>query len=353
MYFTLVKTRLNALTATRAVAALMVFIHHFGGGVFPFNKAPVFFHSGNVAVSYFFVLSGFVLYISYHYSAISYRQYIARRIGRIAPVYLLALAMSIGVAVAFHSYAINSKSVKEIVFSALFLQAFIPSYPLVLNGPAWTISVEMFFYALFPALLLLQKKQIKRFIALTATLYVISQTVHLYYYPIRWTTSNRIMDIVYFNPVIHISQFLIGMIGGYLFSRINENTPKYKLAPLLLFVVIVLLIAFKPDNISYQTGLIAPVFMLFILTTAMNNPRLLNVRVFVFAGEISYGIYILQQPVHQYLEVLNTRHMHLSPSCFFYCSLGVLLLFSACTYYLFELPLRRLIAALGSRSAGV
>ena len=139
------KYRVNALTATRAVAALMVVIHHFGGSVFPFNKLPAIFRNGNIAVSYFFVLSGFVLFISYYRQQPAYGNYIKRRIGRIVPVYLLALLLSISLAFGFDHYTLSGESVKQVVFSTLLLQAFIPSYPLTLNGPGWTISVEMFF----------------------------------------------------------------------------------------------------------------------------------------------------------------------------------------------------------------
>ena len=340
------KPQINALTATRAVAALMVFIHHFGGNVFPFNLCPSVFHSGNVAVSYFFVLSGFVLFISYGDKGIGYREYMKRRIGRIVPIYLFALVLSIGVAFCFYHYTMSGLTIKQIVFSALFLQAFIPGYPLCLNGPGWTISVEMFFYFLFPLLLSFQKKKFVPFLVLTIVLYIVSQALHLYYYPIRWSGSNSIVDTVFYNPIIHINQFMTGMVGAHLFFRRQDANKKNVLLPLLLFIVIILLVAYKPDNISYQVGLIAPVFVLFIVSVAVNNPKFLNIRPLVFLGEISYGIYILQQPVHQYFEILNNSYFHMGGLFLFYFSLFFLIVCSSVTYYLLELPLRRRIAAI-------
>ena len=144
---------------------------------------------------------------------------------------------------------------------------------------------------------------------------------------------------------------MIGMIGGYLFNKIKNTAPKYRVLPVALFVIILLLVIYKPERLSYLAGLIAPLFMLFIVTVAINNPRFLNLLPIVFVGEISYGIYILQQPVYRLLDVINTQHIHLPKVYFFYSSLGILILFATTTYYLLELPLRRKIGALGARKA--
>jgi len=339
--------QINSLTATRAVAAIMVFIHHFGADIFPFNRCPSVFHSGNVAVGYFFVLSGFVLFISYHDKVISYGDFMKRRIGRIVPIYLIALLMAIYVAVAFNKYDLFAmQSIKEIVLSALFLQSFVPSYPLVLNGPGWTISVEMAFYVLFPLLLLFQKKSFRSFIILTAVLYLGAQYFHLKYYPQRHSLDDNIVDTIFFSPEIHISQFLIGMIGAGIFNKIRYTVPKYRFLPLAMFAVIILLIAYRPENLSYQVGLIAPLFMLLILFIAISDPKSLNFRPLVYLGEISYGIYILQQPVHKYLEAMNTQYLHIPIQVFFWFALGVLIAVASATYYLIELPLRKKISAI-------
>ena len=342
------KPQIKALTATRAVAAIMVVIHHFGSDIFPFSLSGNIFHSGDIAVSYFFVLSGFVLYISYNGVKISYGDYIKKRIGRIAPVYLLALALMVCFVVGYKDYVLNLHALKEIALSAMFLQAYVPSYPLALNSPAWSLSVEMFFYILFPFLLLLLNKNLKVFVGITVALFLISQYFHLKYCPApyRWSLPDSIVDTVFFNPVMHINQFLIGMAGGYLFEN-NKFTPgNFKWSSLVFFVIIILLIAFRPENISYQAGLIAPAFMLFILCTAISNPKILNAGGFVFLGEISYGIYILQFPVIKFLEAVNAGHWHIPNQYFFFISLGVLLAAASFTYYYVEKPLRRKISSL-------
>jgi len=340
------KSQINALTSTRAVAAIMVVIHHFGSDLFPFSLSKNIFHGGNIAVSYFFVLSGFVLFISYNRVVISYADYFKRRIGRIVPVYLLALALMICFFTLYKNYTLDGKASKEIFLSMFFLQAYVPSYPLVLNSPAWTISVEMFFYILFPFFLLLLNKNAKAFAAITLVLFIASQAFHLEYYSVRWSLPDSIVDTVFFNPAMHINQFMIGMIGGYLFSKNKLPAERYKWSALILFCCIILLIAFRPENISYQVGLIAPVFMLFILCVAICNPKILNVKGFIFLGEISYGIYILQFPVYKFLEVFNERLVHMPKQFFFYFALFILLLAASLSYRFIEQPLRRKISSL-------
>jgi len=338
-------SQINALTSTRAVAAILVFIHHFGTGIFPFNKAQYFFSSGNIAVGYFFVLSGFVLYISYRDKVINYGDYFRRRVGRILPVYWLALLLTVVVVTIWYNYNLSSaQSAREITFSAFLVQAWIPSYPLCLNGPGWTISIEIVFYILFPFLLLLQKRSRAVFTALTMVLYLAAQYFHQKYYPIRHSLNDNIVDTIFFNPLMHISQFLIGMVGGSVYFANKNKSHTYRWLPLVLFAAIVLLIACRPEDVSYHVGLIAPVFMLFIISVATYRPRVLELAPLVFLGEISYGIYILQQPVYKLLLNLNRIYIHLGETWLFWIALVALIAISSASYFWFERPVKRLIS---------
>ena len=86
---------INSLTATRGFAALLVVVFHYGCTVFPFNQAEHFFRNGNLAVNYFFVLSGFVMYSAYSQRQITYGYFIRRRFARIYPAYLLAVLLAV------------------------------------------------------------------------------------------------------------------------------------------------------------------------------------------------------------------------------------------------------------------
>lgn len=346
------KKTINTLTATRAVAAIMVFVHHMGGDIVPFSLYPSVFHIGNIAVGYFFVLSGFVLYLSYRDKEIRYSDYIKRRLARIMPIYLLALVMTIGVSVAINDYQVfSARSLKEIGLSIFCLQSFVPGYPTVLNFPAWSISVEMFFYVLFPFLLLLQKGNLKVFVLLTIVLFAASQYFNLRYTLLQDSVGAGVFDIITYSPQIHLSQFLVGMLGGYLYGRLQFSFPRFRWLPLVAFALVMLVVAYRPQHISYQVGLIAPLFMVLILVIAINNPKWLNARPLVFLGEISYGIYILQHPVYTILDNANSQYIHISKTYFFYCSLAALILVASVTYYLVEMPVRRFMSSSFAKKA--
>jgi peptidoglycan/LPS O-acetylase OafA/YrhL len=250
------------------------------------------------------------------------------------------------VAVHYLNYQLNAKALKEILLSVSFLQSWVPSYPLVLNSPAWSISVEMLFYLTFPFFLLLLNKNRNLFVSIAVVLFLLAQYFHLKYYTARWSLPDSIVDTVFFNPVVHLSQFLIGMIGGYIYANNRTLMPRSNWLAAGLLLLIVLLLIYRPDNVSYQVGLIAPVFMVFILSIAVNDARFLNMKWFVFLGEISYGIYILQFPVFKFLENVNKHHMQIPNQYFFFLALGALLFVSALSYKFIEKPLRRKINSL-------
>ena len=60
--------RIEQLTFIRFVAAISVVIHHFGLHIFPFNTSILLkiFKQGDLGVSFFFFLSGFVMIVAYH-----------------------------------------------------------------------------------------------------------------------------------------------------------------------------------------------------------------------------------------------------------------------------------------------
>ena len=76
----------------------------------------------------------------------------------------------------------------------------------------------MLFYILFPAFLFLLNKNARVFLIATILLFGASQIIHWKYFAVKWGDGNHMADFVFFNPVMHMSQFMIGMLGGYLYQ---------------------------------------------------------------------------------------------------------------------------------------
>lgn len=256
------KYRIGALTTTRAIAAFMVVIFHYGCTVFPFNLQEHFFRQGNLAVGYFFVLSGFVMYLSYADSSISYGSFILRRLARIWPLYAFAIVLASLYPLyqyVIHSVPLEPNFVKAFFLNIALLQAYIPGYALTVNSPGWSLSVEMFFYLLFPFLLLFGKKRPSSFLAATIIIYIVLQILHVFLiknmHP-QYPSPQH--DFVYYQPVFHLSQFMVGICGAIFFKR--GSFQHAGLLSLMYAVLVVVGINNAPAGISLHNGLLAPLF---------------------------------------------------------------------------------------------
>ena len=129
---------IKPLTSLRFFAALMVLGHHYFG-----------FQAGYSGVTFFYVLSGYVLALNYPDLSTweKRRAFWWRRFARIYPTYLLGLLIAIPV----------GGSLLVFVSNLLMVQSLVPSWShwFGFNAPAWSLSDEATFYALFPLALFL------------------------------------------------------------------------------------------------------------------------------------------------------------------------------------------------------
>ena len=138
----------------RGIAALLVAIHHVG------NHAGISFEVGAAGVDLFFVISGFIMW-----TVTSERQpgpgpFLADRITRIAPPYILLTILTYVVARTIPAIFPNMRTdLTHVVLSVLFIPHVDPQgtrFPQIVSG--WTLNYEMFFYVVFAAMLLVPKR---------------------------------------------------------------------------------------------------------------------------------------------------------------------------------------------------
>jgi peptidoglycan/LPS O-acetylase OafA/YrhL len=121
--------RIEQLTFTRFIAAVAIVIFHFGNRRFSLNILyPHFiFKQANVSVSYFFVLSGFVMIIAYYKnSKIDFLSYLKNRFARIYPIYFIAIFF-------MFILSIFSKNIdyEGLILNLLIIQAWVSGKALV------------------------------------------------------------------------------------------------------------------------------------------------------------------------------------------------------------------------------
>jgi peptidoglycan/LPS O-acetylase OafA/YrhL len=145
------------LTGLRAVLAWWVVLFHFGRELVPPVVARVA-AAGHIAVDVFFVLSGYVL--ARRYAAVDLathdarRAFWGRRAARVYPLYVVSL--SVGFAASWPRGWSDLATASGQVRAALqlfLLNAFAYRAMFAHNWAAWSLSVEVAFYALFPWIL--------------------------------------------------------------------------------------------------------------------------------------------------------------------------------------------------------
>jgi peptidoglycan/LPS O-acetylase OafA/YrhL len=166
----------------------------FGGALTPASGQGLFMDlidHGRFGVELFFLVSGFVLALPFiaaqmHVGpAVQLRRYLLRRVTRIEPPYLVALAIS-AVAVALAGGGVGQW---HYLTGLLYLHGLTYSVANPLNGVTWSLEVEIQFYLLVPLLAvvfsgrdLARRRMLIVLLALLATAYQLNL-----YTPRAWT----------------------------------------------------------------------------------------------------------------------------------------------------------------------
>lgn len=316
--------QLPQLTFTRFVAALIVLIFHGARGSYPFTVYPgrYLIEYGSVAVVYFFILSGFILTITYQAAleragTINKRNFWVARLARIYPLYAFALLITILVQAVVYGIPTNPA---EVLASGTLMQSWFPALATTLNGPGWSLSVETLFYALFPFLLLWLTARSSRTL-LGGLLMIWVGGVGLFYGLINGVdtgtaSTETYHNLINYSPWVHLPTFINGCICGLIFWRYMKQpvpaTTRNRLGWVMLFAGTAGMIAVVQSQqlMTYaQGGILSPIFALFILGLAVQTntvlTHLLSWQPLVYLGEISYGLYILQMPVVQLLKKVD------------------------------------------------
>ena len=142
-------SRLNALTGLRCFAAINIVLFHFSNPNWFGPLAPVV-NAGYASVSFFILLSGFVLAYNYAERArtgtLDARRFWEARFTRLYPIYLLSLILSWRTIPGEYMHHSHAMFWTGMVLSPLLLQGWIPEIATFLNTPAWTMSAEGFYY---------------------------------------------------------------------------------------------------------------------------------------------------------------------------------------------------------------
>lgn len=317
----LARPRLEGLTTLRFFAAFHVILFHLnvegiltGGPWWYQNFASI----GYVGVNFFFVLSGFILVYTYAASDLDPRRFWQARFARIYPAYLLSLAITApfffitakSLNLSFFRWSEQHLALSSIL-TLLLLQSWFPQGALAWNPVCWSLSVEAFFYSLFPSLLKrtkpLSRRRLLFWIAGTWLISLGASVAYMVIHPDGAAKVNSTettlfwKNVLSFNPLVRLPEFVVGMFACRLFLA---RTGSRRLGSICILsgvagVALVTIFANQVPNPVISTGLLSPAFAAIIYGVALQPrwTRILALPPLVYLGEASYSLYLLHSYV--------------------------------------------------------
>lgn len=304
---------LAQLTSLRFFAALLVLFSHLvflehSGNAFLSGLYDLFFRQGTCGVTFFFILSGFILTHAYERALkegeIPVATYLFRRVMRVFPLHLM-------VGSAFLAYLLLKQD--AIVWRAVPLNfALLHSWfmdPLIhysLNGPSWSLSDELFFYLLFP-LLVKANARLLQWLFLAGMLAILAGACFAALYVDGYSPFAD--WIFYVFPVTRLFEFIAGMLlcrawrAGIGRSWATSGTEM--LLVLLIAAVMVSVEWFAvPLVFRYQLAFLPPMAALILVFAHGGGifSRLLRNRTLQLLGEASFALYLIHRPMITFLE---------------------------------------------------
>jgi peptidoglycan/LPS O-acetylase OafA/YrhL len=248
----------------------------------------------------FFILSGFILTYTYENNILGSRnraRFWQARFARIYPVYVFSLLLAL--------WFERALSIPTRVAVLSMVQAWNPLSPHMTgawNFPAWTLSVEAFFYLCFPFILPWFSQRRETALRLSGlTLLAVSVLAHT---PLKglgfWDASPPIPL-----PIWRMPEFLLGMVLGVHFLRVAKTPANGHPWRVLIASIAALLILGTPLN-SWTSLVVIP-FVILIHELAHGDnwlARILSSPVMVLLGGASYAIYLLQYPVRCWVRTI-------------------------------------------------
>lgn len=338
--------RIDALTGLRFFAALAIVFHHLNGVLWiPANHVAL-----NQGVSFFFVLSGFILQHSYRsrLGEIGISQFYLLRFFRIWPSHVVIAAIL---------FLLNrgATTIGQLILATFLLQAWSPNLSTVflLNGPSWSLSVEMIFYVLFPFLCLQALKQPVRPLLVTALItglwlvFLVLLSLHI---PVAdffaWTGTN---------PLARLFEFGIGVSAYEIFRgkatfRRSFGTALeiaaiglVALSVAMAYPIMIFIEPYVPLPLAYwfgncgSFGVFAALILIFFRSEGLVS-RFVAWKPVVFLGEISFALYLVHSPIILGFHAIQARLNEINIGGQIALFAAALLTGSVCLHFLIEKP---------------
>ncbi|MGW8886818.1 acyltransferase family protein [Streptomyces sp. NPDC055749] len=356
------RARLDSLTGLRFWAALVVVLYHLSRltGKLPWISDITWY--GRSGVTFFFVLSGFVLAWTYDGKSVPTKVFLWRRFARIWP--LLAASVMTSVAV---WWALGTDiSLRGVAATLGLVNAWIPERAYLVGGnpAAWSLSDEAWFYLIFPLLLMLPMMRTARARGWSAAGLCVASVAVWVAGALIAEPALRLWALDYFPPTRTL-QFVLGVVAGLAVKRGWRPPVGLPVTVALVVAWHVALIPWSgavPDSLWYSPYsashlLSAPLFALLVAAAATadleRRRTYLSGTWMVRLGQWSFAWYLFHEIViRAALRVFGRPDTHEETAALWLAVIVVSLVLAAIAYHYVEHPLEHLLRRIGPSASG-
>jgi peptidoglycan/LPS O-acetylase OafA/YrhL len=329
-----------AIELFRGIAAFMVLTYHYAFFLMPESKTLNFLGTG---VDLFFVISGFVFAPVIYSGKIVIKPYLIRRFFRIYPLYLISLLL-------YYGFAPDDPQKFTFFIDHLFFLQTTSTLQetMFFNGVTWTLPIEIEYYLLVPLLALLTAIN-RKTIYIVLILAIVLKAILI-------ITSTDILNInlssiLSFHLPGFIIEFLVGIILYNIYVKYKDKQISIIFNILIIIIAMILIYGLSLLYLLHEYEEITNLLMksyfrfwcaisygilLFPFLFIINSKSIFN-NVYIFMGNISYGVYLFHLLIP---KVLNHLDYNLTGFIAYFVNLILTVILALITYYLIENPAR-------------
>lgn len=355
------KQFIPALTGIRAIAVYCIFFKHLN--FFSPETQPnlhLFLNQFYSFLTFFFVLSGFLIYYKYHeissLNKTKLYNYFINRISRVFPILIILISLTFILGY-YHELYTGKESVKLYLLNISLLKGFSSEYYLTGIGPSWSMSVEELFYLLSPLIFLFTKK-VSSLIKIVILFYLVGIVITYIFslFPSSgfFDSYNFMFNFTFFGRIFEFAcGIFLGMLVKGKIKNPFQKTPGKIILYTGLTIILASLIILYWIAKSYQimaaieeipgilvNNILMPIGIVFLFYSLIHQKSLLQYflsnKLMVALGNSTYSFYLLHTTF-----VLSYIYKFISKNIF--VTFISMIIISYIFYKLVEQPLANLI----------
>ncbi|MBB3018716.1 peptidoglycan/LPS O-acetylase OafA/YrhL [Microvirga lupini] len=358
---------IRSLTSLRFFAASAIVLGH--GASPSFSPVRSLIVDVRPAVSFFFVLSGFILSYTYdgRMKELGYRNFFVARCARLWPIHAVTASLAIVFLVWPTTSQGGTAALARLMGNLLLIQSFTPwrDWYFSFNAVSWSISTEMAFYAAFPLLIgVIQRRWAVVAAGAAAWLAAVLAFAVMWDLPTQEVAPGlSAWSLLYISPVTRIIEFIAGMLAFVAFKSLRVAVPRVAYGSATMLEICAVLACLGAMLVCtgigrYGTAL-PPQTRIWVLTCGPfivfagalvvfarqegGLSHLLQTTPLVYLGEISFALYMLHQIVVRYIAGNFWQQASVHPWAFYATYWILSLVGAALLFELVEKPGRSLI----------